>query len=209
MAQIVLLKHQRALPQALPWAPARLAGKRIVVLGVSANDTVAQEGGYVNTHPPFIRTTLEGLQDTYALSNVLYHPGCDSIACLHYSETAIELAATADAIVVVLGTTTDATATPCLPEQSAVECEGWDRASTRLPGQQLDLLQGVVKATPEGVPVLLVLINAGMLSVDWAEQSTGVTAILHAPMLGMTTGSALASVIAGLANPGGRLTHTW
>lgn len=70
----MLLKNGPAgSPGALPWPPAALAGRTLAVFGWTANDTQGQEGGYVNQHPPFIRTTLDGVTAGYPLSVVRAH----------------------------------------------------------------------------------------------------------------------------------------
>jgi hypothetical protein len=50
---------------------------------------------------------------------------------------------------------------------------------------------------------------AGQLDISWALDSPTVSAIIHAPFLGMTSGDAIAAVLTGAANPSGRLTATW
>lgn len=68
---LVLLKNgATGEPGALPWARDGLAGRNIAVIGFTANQTQAQEGGYVNQRPPFIRTTIEGVVAAYPLSTV-------------------------------------------------------------------------------------------------------------------------------------------
>lgn len=205
---IVLLKNDASV---LPLSPAALAGKTIAVFGVSAADVLAQQGGYVNQHPPFIRTPVEGLTDAFPLSSIQYEPGCDTIACSTVTTSAVAaLAGVADVSVVVLGTTvfTNIPAYPCSGDNVAIEAEGWDRSNASLPGLQLQLLQAVADAAA-GKPVILVTINAGMLDLSWAASSPSIPSILHAPFLGMTSGSAIGAVLAGQANPSGRLTHTW
>lgn len=44
---------------------------------------------------------------------------------------------------------------------------------------------------------------------NWAWNSTNVHAIIHAPFLGQSAGSAVASVVIGDTNPSARTTHTW
>lgn len=207
---VVLLKNEGPT---LPLAPGALAGRTIAVVGPSANDTLAQQGGYVTQHPAFIRTPLEGLAAAFPLSAVAFDPGCDDgVPCLAPNVSrAAAAAAAADVTVVVLGTTAYNPPPPygCVAGNNAVEAEGWDRQNASLPGAQLALLQGVVAAAG-GRPVVLVLVNAGMLDVAWAAApGSGVGAILHAPFLGMTAGAAIAAAVAGAVNPAGRLTATW
>lgn len=207
---IVLLKNDQGV---LPLNRDILTGKTVTIFGPSGNDTLAQQGGYVNQHPYFIRTPLEGFTDALPLSNVVYASGCDDgIPCLAPNPNeALDLVNSSDVIIMFLGTTVyNPPNYPCSPDNVAVEAEGWDRANASLPLGQLALLQSVAAvASMNQIPLILVVVNAGMLDISWAEGSTEVSAIVHAPFLGMTSGIAIASVILGETNPAGRLTHTW
>jgi beta-glucosidase len=106
-------------------------------------------------------------------------------------ERAVELAREADAAVVVVGTT---------PE---VESEGFDRSSLALPGLQDELVRRVAIANPRTV----VVVNAGApVLMPWLEE---VPAVLLAWFGGQEAGNAIADVILGRAEPGGRLPTTW
>lgn len=106
-------------------------------------------------------------------------------------ERAVRLARAADAAVVVVGTTAE------------VESEGFDRSSLSLPGRQDELVQRVADVNPATV----VVVNAGApVLLPWAEQ---VAAILLAWFPGQEFGNALADVLAGRAEPGGRLPTSW
>ena len=58
-------------------------------------------------------------------------------------------------------------------------------------------------------PVVLVLYNAGPLDVSWAKNSDQVVSILESFFPAQSAGTALASVLTGQYNPGGRLPNTW
>lgn len=104
---------------------------------------------------------------------------------------AAALAAGADAAVVVVGTT----------EQ--IESEGFDRASTALPGRQDDLVAAVAAANPRTI----VAVNAGgPVAMPWLDD---VAAALLTWFPGQEGGHALADVLTGAAEPGGRLPTTW
>lgn len=104
---------------------------------------------------------------------------------------AVELAAHADVAIVVVGTT------------SAVESEGYDRQSLALPGNQDDLVTAVAAANPNTV----VVVNAGApVEMPWKEE---VAAILVTYFGGQEAGNALADVLSGAREPGGRLPTTW
>ncbi|GAA4733995.1 glycoside hydrolase family 3 C-terminal domain-containing protein [Modestobacter marinus] len=104
---------------------------------------------------------------------------------------AARAAAAADVALVVVGT------------NSVVESEGYDRESLALPGRQDDLVRAVVAANPRTV----VLVNAGApVLMPWREE---VAALLVGWFGGQEFGNAVADVLLGLAEPGGRLPTTW
>jgi beta-glucosidase len=82
------------------------------------------------------------------------------------------------------------------------ESEGFDRATLALPGRQDELVRRVAKANRRTVVVL----NAGMpVLTPWADQ---VAAVLQVWLPGQAMGDALADVLLGRAEPGGRLPVT-
>jgi len=82
--------------------------------------------------------------------------------------------------------------------------ESRTRTSLDLPGRQRELLMAV-HAT--GTPVVLVLINGRPLSINWADAH--VPAIVEAWFPGHNGGTAIANVLFGDYNPGGKLTVTF
>jgi beta-glucosidase len=106
-------------------------------------------------------------------------------------DRAVQLASEADVAVVVVGTTEE------------VESEGFDRTSLALPGRQDDLVRAVAAANPRTI----VVVNAGApVLLPWADD---VAAVLLAWFPGQEFGHALADVLLGVAEPGGRLPVTW
>ena len=104
---------------------------------------------------------------------------------------AVEAAREADVAVVVVGTG---------PE---VESEGYDRTSLALPGRQDELVRAVAAANPRTV----VVVNAGApVLMPWRQE---VSAVLWAWLPGQEGGDALADVLTGAAEPGGRLPTTF
>lgn len=182
--------------------------KKIAVCGPNAN-----EEGYALTHyGPLaveVTTVLEGIQEkAKSKAEVLYTKGCDLVDA-HWPESeiidypltddeqaeidkAVENARQADVAVVVLG-------------GGQRTCgENKSRTSLDLPGRQLQLLQAI-QAT--GKPVVLILINGRPLSINWADKF--VPAILEAWYPGSKGGTALADILFGDYNPGGKLTVTF
>jgi beta-glucosidase len=106
-------------------------------------------------------------------------------------ERAVALAAEADVAVVVVGTTEE------------VESEGYDRKSLSLPGRQDDLVREVAAVNPRTV----VVVNSGApVLLPWVDQ---VPAVLLSWFPGQEFGNALADVLLGAVEPGGRLPTTW
>lgn len=104
---------------------------------------------------------------------------------------AVELAASCDVAVVVVGTT------------AQTESEGIDRTTLSLPGRQDDLVRAVAAVNPRTVAV----INSGApVLLPWADD---VAAVLLTWFGGQEYGNALADVLLGAAEPGGRLPTTW
>jgi beta-glucosidase len=81
---------------------------------------------------------------------------------------------------------------------------GGDRTSLDLPAVQEDLIKSV---TALGKPVILVLLNGSALSVNWEKQN--LPAILESWYGGQAAGEAIADVLFGDYNPGGRLPVTF
>jgi beta-glucosidase len=118
------------------------------------------------------------------------------------TDEAVSVAKQADAVVLVMGIS------PTLEgEEMTVKVEGFrggDRTDISLPKQQ-DALIKAVQAT--GKPVVLVLLNGSALAVNWADEN--VAAIVEAWYPGEAGGTAIADVIFGDYNPGGRLPVTF
>src|SRR5664280_228325 len=91
-----------------------------------------------------------------------------------------------------------------LGEQANMAGEAASRASLDLPGRQEQLLKAVVAL---GKPVVLVLLNGRPLSINWASEN--VPAILEAWEPGSEGGNAVADILFGDANPGGKLPVTF
>ncbi|MGW1865268.1 glycoside hydrolase family 3 protein [Streptomyces mauvecolor] len=104
---------------------------------------------------------------------------------------AVEAARAAELAVVVVATT------------DRVESEGFDRRDLRLPGRQDDLVRAVAAANPRTV----VVVNSGSpVELPWRED---VAAVLLSWFPGQEGGAALAEVLLGHEEPGGRLPTTW
>ena len=185
--------------------------KRIAVIGPLADSMQATEGSWmVFGHEPDAVTVLQGIQAKLPGENIAYAPGpeiyrdiphpfgefdmaakkprqttADADAAL---TAAVKTAQDADVVIMVLGETAD------------MAGEFASRGSLDLPGRQEELLKAVCAL---GKPLVLVLLNGRPLSITWAAEH--VPAILEAWEPGTEGGSAIADVLFGDVNPGGKL----
>ncbi len=200
---LVLLKNA---DNTLPLDKNRI--KSILVTGPNAaevNHSISRYGpSNIN-----VVSALEGIERFVAPNiEVKYAKGCELVD-KHYPESeilpeppdageqkmideAVALAKTVDTVVVVLG------------EDNDTVGETRSRTSLELPGHQLDLLRAV-QAT--GKPTILVLINGRPLTVNWANRY--VPSIVEAWFPGEFGGQAIAEVLFGAYNPGGKLSVTF
>jgi beta-glucosidase len=106
-------------------------------------------------------------------------------------EEAVDLAATCDLAVLVVGTNDD------------WESEGWDRDDMSLPGRQDELIRRVAEVSPATV----VVVNAGSpVAMPWLDD---VDSVLMAWFPGQEMGDALVDVLTGAVEPQGRLPVTF
>jgi beta-glucosidase len=115
-------------------------------------------------------------------------------------EKAVETARKSDVAVVFLGDQTTAYERP----GPLTVGESSTRTSLDLPGRQLQLIQAVYAV---GKPTVVVLINGRPMSINWVNKN--VPAILETWFPGGRGGEAIADVLFGDYNPGGKLTCTF
>jgi len=167
--------------------------RRLAVIGALADDPASALGPWAGDgRPEDAVTALTGIRQAMAGSRVLYARG----AGVRDQDTtgfaeALRAAQEADAVVLVLG------------EDRDMSGEASSRTSLDLPGVQQQLAERV-QAT--GKPVVVVLMNGRPLSTPWLDAN--VRAIIEAWYLGVQTGPALADVLFGDYNPGGKLPIT-
>ncbi len=182
---IVLLKNDSLLP--LDTGTIR----KLAVIGPNA--AVCQFGDY-SPGPLFSVTPLQGIIGKLGAGRVTFVQGCtisggaDAVAF----DNATTAARQADAVVMVMGT------------DQSVATEGYDMPALTLPGSQEQLIEAVYAANPR---VILVLVNGNPLAVTWPQAH--LPAIVDAWFGGQSQGTAIADVLFGDYNPGGKLTATW
>jgi beta-glucosidase len=153
--------------------------------------------GYTGQSDDFV-VPLEGIQNSVAPGTEVIHVrGSDIMPNDENPESgyveAEEAAAAADAAVVVVGTS------------SRIESEGNDREFLNLMPNQQELVERVLAANPN---TAVVLVNAGPLSLTGGRPGTEVPTAVMAFMAGEEGGTAIAEVLFGDYNPGGRLPYT-
>jgi beta-glucosidase len=180
---IVLLKNQNNL---LPLDASRV--KNILVVGPLA---VRQNlGGYSTGHPKFYVNIVDGLKAAVGTTaQVNFQPGCEvEDNSLDRLPAAVAAAANADVIIAVVGQSRDQAG------------ENLDRDNLDLVGGQEKLVEAM-QAT--GKPVVVVLENGAPLTINWINDH--VPAIVESWYLGQSAGTAVAEVLFGQVNPGGKL----
>lgn len=209
---IILLKNEGAL---LPLDPTQL--RTLAVIGPNA--AAIRLGGY-SGDPIAPVSVLEGLRRKVgAVLDVLYAEGCGltqsagTAAELWFQDEvmpadpahdaaliaeAVALARRADVVLLVLGDNEQT----C--REAWAEHHLGDRDSLDLPGSQETLLRAVVET---GKPVILLLLHGRPASIPYAAEH--VPAILEGWYLGEAAGTAVADVLFGDVNPGGKLPITF
>jgi beta-glucosidase len=206
---IILLKNSKNL------LPLHKDIPSIAVIGPNADNIYNQLGDYTAPQPAeHVATVLDGIRAAVGPKTVVLYARGASIRGVSEADFAEALDAVrrSSIAVVVLGdssarnsdttyaATGAATAGNRLNESDMNDGEGSDRASLTLSGVQQALLQQIVQI---GKPVVLVLIEGRPLDLSWA--SDNVPAIVDAWYPGEAGGAAIADVLFGDYNPGGKL----
>ncbi|MEM3194026.1 MAG: glycoside hydrolase family 3 N-terminal domain-containing protein [Candidatus Bathyarchaeia archaeon] len=167
----------------------------IAVIGPLADDHEAPLGPWSCLgDPKDVVTVLEGIKSKVSpKTKVLYAKGCDIEGSSKEGfDEALRAARESEVVIAVVGESRD------------MSGEAACRAYLDLPGVQEDLLKAL-HAT--GTPIVMVLMNGRPLSISWAAEN--IPAIIEAWFLGVQAGYAIADVIFGDYNPGGKLPVTF
>ena len=198
---IILLKNENEI------LPLSKEIKKIALIGPNADEKQNFVCRYGPANPNII-SVKEGLEQLLPQTEIYYEKGCDivdanfpesEIMPIPLSEEeqamidkAVEVALKADVAILVLG-----------GSEKTVR-EHFSRSGLDLLGRQQALLMAV-QAT--GKPVILVLIDGRAVSINWANKH--IPGIVQASFPGEFTGTAIAEVLFGDYNPGGKLTVTY
>jgi beta-glucosidase len=189
-AGAVLLKNEN---DALPLVPA--ASGRVAVIGELARTPRYQGAGSSRVNPPHVTSALDALRERlreagevpFAAGYALEANRCDP----ELVAQAVQLVSQTDTVLVFLG----------LPD--AAEAEGHDRTGIDLPEPQLELLQALAGTRAR---IVVALCNGAVVTTaSWRHHAD---AIVEFWLTGQAHGEAIADVLTGAVNPGGRLAET-
>jgi beta-glucosidase len=186
---MVLLKNERQV------LPLDKAVRRVAVIGPLADSKKDMIGSWSGDgRADDAVTLLQGIRAKVSpQTNVVYARGCDITGDnTDGINEAVRLANESDVVVLAVG------------ESADMSGEARSRATLDLPGRQLDLAKAI-QAT--GKPVVVVLMNGRPLAINWVAEN--VPAILETWFAGSQAGNAIADVLFGDTNPGGKLPVTF
>src|SRR6266498_5156272 len=138
-------------------------------------------------------TLLQGIKAKSPQTSINYAKGCEINGDkVDGFEEALRAARASDVAIVAIG------------ESADMSGEAASRSSLDLPGRQLDLVKAV-QAT--GKPTVVILMNGRALTLNWLAENS--PAILETWFAGSQAGNAIADVLFGDVNPGGKLPVTF
>jgi beta-glucosidase len=186
-SMVLLNNHGNALPLSTS-APS------IAVVGPLADDPSDQLGpdvpiGYSSQDLTSVVPVLQGIKTAVPGATVNYAQGCDTSCTSTTGFGAAVSAAQASAVTVVV-----------VGEPAADSGEASSRSMIGLPGQQLALVQAIAAT---GKPYVVVLMNGRPLTIGWLARHA--PALLESWFPGTEGGNAVADVLFGKVNPGGKL----
>lgn len=180
----VLLKNEERI---LPLAP----GSKVAVIGDFAVEPRYQGAGSSMVNPTRVES-IEKVMDQYDLQIIGINRGYkrNGETEEEMKKAALDLASSADIVLYFFG----------LDELS--ESEGMDRAHMRIPQNQIDLLEAIVRVNSNIVGIL----SAGSaIEMPWHHS---MKAILHGYLNGQAGAGAIMDILTGKVNPSGRLNET-
>jgi beta-glucosidase len=185
---MVLLKNDHNV---LPLAKSVRSIALVGPLADSRQDMLGSWNG--DGKPEDAVTLLEGIKTKLPQAQINYARGCE-VGCDKeegFAE-AVSAAKQSDVVVIAVG------------ESADMSGEAASRSSLDLPGRQLELVKAV-QAT--GKPTIIVLMNGRPMTINWIAENA--PAILETWFAGSQAGNAIADVLFGDVNPGGKLPVTF
>jgi beta-glucosidase len=185
---MVLLKNEHG---ALPLSSGL---KSVAVVGPLGNDKADPLGPWSGKgEPEQVVTLKEGIEAALPGATVTAAEGCDP-ECTSEAKFGEAVAAAQSAEVTVLA----------LGESAAMSGEASSRANLDVPGRQQQLLDAIAAT---GKPFVVVLMNGHPLTLEEVDAKS--PAILEAWFPGIQAGNAIADVLFGKVDPGGKLPVTF
>ena len=197
---MVLLKNDNVLPYD------KSSGKTIAVIGRLADVENTGDHGSSSTVEPYVVTPYEGIADYHEASgnSVVLDDASDLSASKALAETA-------DEVIVVVGysyvdegefliSSDEAKEAAKLGRRIGGKRDGGDRESLKLLPEDEELIQALANSNEN-----LVVVYVGGSGIDMSAWDYKVPAILFAWYSGMEGGNALANILYGDVNPGGKL----
>jgi beta-glucosidase len=168
--------------------------RSIALIGPLADSRQDMLGSWTGDGKPEDAVTLlQGIKAKVPQTRINYAKGCEINGDnADGFEAALRAARESDVTIIAVG------------ESADMSGEAASRASLDLPGRQLDLVKAV-QAT--GKPTIVVLMNGRPLTINWLAGNT--SAILETWFAGSQAGNAIADVLFGDVNPGGKLPATF
>ncbi len=190
---IVLLKNDRDV------LPLSKNSRSIAVIGPLADSPQDMLGSWSGDgRKEDVVTLLAGIRAKASpATKINYARGCSiagegSTAEASSLDEAVRIAQESDVVVVAVG------------ESADMSGEAASRASLDLPGRQLELVKAVIAS---GKPIVVVLMNGRPLTINWIAENA--PAIVETWFGGVQAGNAIADVLFGDVNPGGKLPVTF
>ena len=197
---IVLLKNSGDLPLTLGTI------EKLAVIGPLANATQTLLSNFegISAH---ITSILEGIENevTGSIINVGYAAGCADATCTNktFFTSVLEVVKDTDFIIAVLGF--DEKVEGEMHDRANTTCESVPVDNLALPGCQGALMEAVMAINSK---VILVLVNGGPVSIPNLYTNRAVVGIIEAFYPGPLGGRAVADVLFGKYNPGGKMPYT-
>jgi beta-glucosidase len=168
--------------------------RSIALIGPLADSRQDMLGSWTGDGKPEDAVTLlQGIKAKVPQTRINYAKGCEINGDnADGFEAALRAARESDVTIIAVG------------ESADMSGEAASRSSLDLPGRQLDLVKAL-QAT--GKPTIVVLMNGRPLTINWLAGNT--PAILETWFAGSQAGNAIADVLFGDVNPGGKLPATF
>lgn len=200
---IVLLKNEKNI------LPLKKNISRIAVIGPNADNTSTPLANY-NGIPEKVITALQGIKEKLPNAKIIYDEACYSVVNLADMNkidivAIVEKAREADVIIFVGGLNAELEGEN--GDAGKIAYDGFragDRTTIKLPEIQTNILKAL-HAT--GKPVVFVMMTGSALAIPW--EAANLSAIVNVWYGGQAVGEALADVLFGDYNPGGKLPVTF